>query len=152
MDNCYTNVRKCGGLFKFIKFLLINNNFSFILGCLYFTRFHCYSCKQKLETGEFSDKELEELKLSLVKHLWKPHRTVQQVKSFTSAGNFIDYVLPEQLNRIPLSVEYFLESTGPYDVIIDGLNVGYFRGFFDPYNVNILLITCDVLHVFVPMP
>lgn len=76
MDNCYINVRKCGGLFKFIKFLLINNNFLFIFGCFYFIRFYCYFCKQKLEIGEFFDKEFEELKFFLVKYFWKLYRIV----------------------------------------------------------------------------
>lgn len=129
---CNSSIRHC--FFSIINFLMNN---SFYFDCPFFTRFHCPACKQKLETGEFSKEELEDLKLSLVKHLWKPHKTLQQLKCFTSAGNFIDYVNSEQLNRIPLSVEHFVKNTGPYDVVIDGLNVGYIKGFFDPRNVSI---------------
>ena len=130
---CNSSIRHC--FFSIITFLMNN---SFYFHCSFFTRSHCHACKHKLETGEFSKEELEDLKLSLVKHLWKPHKTLQQLKCFTSAGNFIDYVNSEQLNRIPLSVEHFIKDTGPYDVVIDGLNVGYIKGFFDPRNVSII--------------
>jgi len=84
---------------------------------------------------------LEELKHPLAKHLWKKHKALKQIECFTSAGNYIDYVRPEQLNKAPQSVELFIKTTGPYDVVIDGLNVAYFTGFFDPRKVHVHVAT-----------
>ena len=114
---------------------LISNFFTY-------TRFHCEACKQKLAIGEFSAVELEELKHSLARQLWEGHTAVKQVKCFTSAGNFIDSILPAQLDKIPMSIEQFIKKAGPYDVVIDGLNVGYSRGFFEARRVNVMFYNC----------
>ena len=99
------------------------------------TRCRCRTCKQKLETGEFSPEELEELKLPLANLLWKDHKALPLVRCHTSAGNYVDRFQSGTLNNFPRSIEQFIKTTGPYDVVIDSLNVAYLKGFFDPRKV-----------------
>lgn len=115
--------------------------------------FHCQTCKQKLDTGEFSAAELEELKHPLANQLWKNHNTLLPVQCFTSAGNYIDYVRRGEQSNFPRSIEQFIKTMGHYDVVIDGLNVAYFRGFFDPRKVNLYILFLSVPHtIFKNMP
>lgn len=103
---------------------------------IFLIRFHCQVCQQKLETGEFSAAELEEFKLPLVNLLWKNNQLLPPVECFTSAGKYLDYFSQGQQNNFPKSIEQFITATGPYDIVIDGLNVAYFKGFFDPGKVH----------------
>ena len=103
---------------------------------IFLIRFHCQVCQQKLETGEFSAAELEEFKLPLVNLLWKNNQLLPPVECFTSAGKYFDYFSQGQQNNFPKSIEHFITATGPYDIVIDGLNVAYFKGFFDPGKVH----------------
>lgn len=83
--------------------------------------------------------ELEDLKQPLADLLWEYHnlKALPPVKCFTSSGVYVDHVQPGKRNKFPQSIEQFMQASGPYDVIIDGLNVGYFTsGFFDPRKVN----------------
>ena len=89
--------------------------------------------------------ELEEFKHPLATHLWRNHKAVPSVHCFTSAGYYIDHVRAGQLNNFPQSIEQFIKTTGPYDVVIDGLNVAYFKGFFDPIKVHLNIWVCDCL-------
>jgi len=102
--------------------------------------FHCQVCQQKLETGEFSAAELEEFKLPLVNLLWKNNQLLPPVECFTSAGKYLDYFSQGQQNNFPKSIEHFITATGPYDIVIDGLNVAYFKGFFDPGKVEDMVV------------
>ena len=83
--------------------------------------------------------ELEDLKQPLADLLWEYHnlKALPPVKCFTSSGVYVDHVQPGKRNKFPQSIEQFMQASGPYDVIIDGLNIGYFTsGFFDPRKVN----------------
>ena len=83
--------------------------------------------------------ELEDLKQPLADLLWEYHnlKALPLVKCFTSSGVYVDHVQPGKRNKFPQSIEQFMQASGPYDVIIDGLNIGYFTsGFFDPRKVN----------------
>lgn len=83
--------------------------------------------------------ELEDMKQPLADLLWEYHnlKALPPVKCFTSSGVYVDHVQPGKRNKFPQSIEQFMQASGPYDVIIDGLNVGYFTsGFFDPRKVN----------------
>lgn len=106
------------------------------MNIIFLIRFHCQVCQQKLETGEFSAAELEEFKLPLVNLLWKNNQLLPPVECFTSAGKYLDYFSQGQQNNFPKSIEQFITATGPYDIVIDGLNVAYFKGFFDPGKVH----------------
>lgn len=103
---------------------------------IFLIRFHCQVCQQKLETGAFSAAELEEFKLPLVNLLWKNNQLLRPVECFTSAGKYKDCFSQGQQNNFPQSIEQFITATGPYDIVIDGLNVAYFKGFFDPGKVQ----------------
>ncbi|KAL9974380.1 hypothetical protein ACROYT_G011404 [Oculina patagonica] len=99
--------------------------------------FHCQACKQKLETGEYSEEELHELKYPLVTHLWKDRKEMSQVRCFTSSGNYVDHIRAGH-HKFPDSVVHFIETTGRYDVVLDSLNIAYFSGSFDPEKVKIV--------------
>ena len=101
------------------------------------TRFHCQACKQKLETGEYSAEELEEIKHPIIAHVLKSHKVPQvQVRSFTTGGNYIDDIDLENQSSFPDSITRFIETTGRYDVVLDALNIAYFKGDFGAWKVN----------------
>jgi len=105
-----------------------------------YTRFHCEVCEQKLETGEYSEKELQELKYPLVAHLWEHRREPSEVRVFTTSGNYVDNIFPGY-HKFPESVVRFIETSGRYDVVLDSLNVGFFGGYrFDIEKVSICYI------------
>ena len=72
-------------------------------------------------------------------HLWKSHKAVAEVKCYTSCGNFIDHMKIDRDGTFPHSISQFLKASGPYDIVVDGLNVGYFGGGFDPGKVSFSL-------------
>ncbi|KAJ7376656.1 hypothetical protein OS493_033538 [Desmophyllum pertusum] len=99
--------------------------------------FHCQACKQKLETGEYSAEELEEIKHPIIAHVLKSHKVPQvQVRSFTTGGNYIDDIDLENQSSFPDSITRFIETTGRYDVVLDALNIAYFKGDFGAWKVK----------------
>ena len=100
------------------------------------TRFHCKTCKQKLETGHFTTEELQELKNPLISYLLRNRKVLSEVRCYTTAGNYVDYIRPGHHDRFPDSVVRFIDTTGGYDVVLDGLNMAYNHHHFDPEKVN----------------
>ena len=101
-----------------------------------YTRFHCQVCEQKLETGEYSEEELQKLKYPLVSHLWQHRKEPSQVRVFTTSGNYVDNII-SGYHKFPESIVRFIETSGRYDVVLDSLNVGFFTGpNLDPERVN----------------
>ena len=100
-----------------------------------YTRFHCQACEQKLETGEYSEQELQELKYPLVSHLWEHRKEPSQVRVLTNNGNYVDNIISGH-HKFPESIVRFISTAGRYDVVLDSLNVGFFGGYkFDPEKV-----------------
>ena len=86
----------------------------------------CLSCGQQLETGKLSETEHVQLKYQLGSRwqdimAWSPKKNM---RCFTSAGNYID-TPSDVVDGVPRSVAHFIQTTGPYDVVIDALNIGY---------------------------
>ncbi|XP_032238771.2 mitochondrial ribonuclease P catalytic subunit isoform X2 [Nematostella vectensis] len=87
----------------------------------------CQSCNEPLETGQLSGNEYLALKTHLLHQLWHvisqlPHQTM---KCFTPLGNFTDNLTHQSVDSVPKSLDTFIGQTGPYDVVVDALNVGY---------------------------
>jgi len=53
-------------------------------------------------------------------------------------GSFADKHYPEDGHHLPYSLEKYIHETGPYDIVLDALNVGYYgnNGEFNPKQVG----------------
>ena len=86
----------------------------------------CSSCGQFLDSGKLSETEHAQLKHQLGSRWqdilsWSPSKNM---RCFTSVGNYVD-TPGDVVDGIPRSIAHFIQTTGPYDIVIDALNVGY---------------------------
>ena len=130
-----------------LKFKLVSSCTNIKFAWVPYTRFHCQVCKQKLETGEYSEEELQELKYPLVSHLWEHRKEPSEVRIFTTSGNYVDNIFPGY-HKFPESIVRFIETSGRYDVVLDSLNIGFFGGYrFDAEKVTIYIILLFIQNI-----
>ena len=91
------------------------------------SRGRCQGCGQHLGSGQLSCSEHATLKNYLASILWQFVSSLpnKQVTCFTSIGNYVDHFVSRATQPLPQSLKHFIAVTGPYDIVLDALNIGY---------------------------